>query len=175
MKKWIYSFVTFVLAIFFAQFVVIKGISALLSNSSKDLKVEVEKLVGTDTKFNSENIVISDVLFPAWNDKDRHPLFFSLAHKKGSLSNRTEYDNMSLSQMITASASNQVYFNPYVFESDDGKENIIGGGSIAESPAMYSFFSADQFLKVDPKKISMTVVGALHKDTAKISGNVNPI
>lgn len=78
--------------------------------------------------------------------------------------------------MISASASNTVYFDPFNYKNETGgTEKIIGGGSIAESPALYAFFSAEQFIGVDPSKISMTVVGALHKDTEKISGNVNPI
>lgn len=179
MTKWICAFIGFLVGILIAQFGIITLISALLTNSSRDLKLKVEELVGSDSKMDEDSIVISDVLFPAWNEDDRYPLFFSIAHKnhksQGHLGSRSEY-MMSLSQMITASASNGVYFNPYIYRLNDTyAENIIGGGSIAESPALYAFFSAEQFIGVDPKKISMTVIGALHKDTEKISGNVNPI
>ena len=175
MLKWIWSFIGFVLSILFAQFVVILVINSLLAQNSGDLKAKIEEMVGSQTNIGYNTLAINDVLFPAWNQDDRYPLFFSVAHQNSTLTERPEY-KMKLSEMITASASNSVYFNPYKFQVNNTySESIIGGGSIAESPAMYSFFSAEQFIKVQPEKISMTVVGALHKDTAKISGNVNPI
>lgn len=182
MLKWIYSFVGFVFGILFAKFAVIRIIEWFLSNSSKELRGSITGLVGDDElnqQLTSESIVIRDVLFPAWNEYDRYPLFFSLAHKEKVLEKADDYRdeyNMKFSEMISASASNTVYFDPYQYTNkNNGIEKIIGGGSIAESPALYAFFSAEQFIGVDPSKISMTVVGALHKDTEKISGNVNPI
>lgn len=111
------------------------------------MKVKVDELVGANTQMDKDSIVIRDVLFPAWNEDDRYPLFFSRAHKESKPetdpSFRDEY-KMELSKMITASASNSVYFSPFSYKSESGvTESIIGGGSIAESPALYAFFSAD--------------------------------
>ena len=143
MKKWIISFISFLIGILFAQFVVILAISSLLANNSSDLKTEIEKMVGSQSEVGYDTLAINDVLFPAWNQDDRYPLFFSQAHKNSTVNNRKEY-KMKLPEMITASASNSVYFNPYKFVvNDTHSEMIIGGGSIAESPAMYSFFSAE--------------------------------
>lgn len=78
--------------------------------------------------------------------------------------------------MVTCSATNSVYFNNYKFTDKDGHiNNIIGGGSIAESPSLYAFFSATELLGVPPEKVTMTIVGAVNKDNEKIEGNVNPI
>jgi hypothetical protein len=83
---------------------------------------------------------------------------------------------MNLAEMVAASATNSIYFNDYKFTSKNGTvSNIIGGSSVAESPALYAFFSATEFLNVPQEKISVTVVGAVKKATEKISGRVNPI
>lgn len=75
--------------------------------------------------------------------------------------------------MVTCSASNSVYFNPYKFTYNGVTKEIIGGGSIAESPSLYAFFTATEFLQVPPSKISMTVIGGITMDTDKIQGTVN--
>jgi hypothetical protein len=77
MKKWIISFISFLIGILFAQFVVILAISSLLANNSSDLKFEIEKMVGSQSEVGYNTLAINDVLFPAWNQDDRYPLFFS--------------------------------------------------------------------------------------------------
>jgi patatin-like phospholipase/acyl hydrolase len=129
--------------------------------------LNIEKLVGKDKSIETD-IVISDVLFPAWNNDDRQPLFFSKSHLMNPDTSyvRPEYEHLDLASMVTCSASNSIYFSPYKFNYKDasGKkvtETINGGISIAESPSLYAFISAVEFLDVPPKKITMTIVGSL--------------
>ena len=48
-------------------------------------------MVGDNTEIGYDTIAINDVLFPAWNQDDRYPLFFSVAHQKSTLMERPEY------------------------------------------------------------------------------------
>lgn len=54
-------------------------------------------------------------------------------------------ENMTLAHMVTGSAANGVYFNQYNIgytnaQGEKINDMITGGGAIATSPALYSYF-----------------------------------
>lgn len=86
----------------------------------------------------------------------------------------------SLNEAIIGSASNTIYFDSAKAkfknkEGEDDESNVISGTVIAESPSLYSFMVASEYMGVPPEKISVTSVGARAFSTDKISNEMNPL
>ena len=67
--------------------------------------------------------------------------------------------------MVFASASDPIYFDAasLTYTIEDGKDEtapFIGGGSVAENPAMYAYLLASDLLGINTSKITMTTIGA---------------
>ena len=79
-----------------------------------------------------------------------------------------------------ASAANVAYFGSAKISWIDengvqNKTSAISGQAISESPALYAFMIATEFLEVPAEKISVTSVGQKIFSNDKISDQVNPL
>ena len=114
MYKWIITFTTFVLTVFFSQSVVIYYLNFLMANSSESLYKQVNKMLG-DSIVPTDNSVISNTgfLFPAWSTLQRKPLFYSPKYITNYATGEDWGTGIDLAKMATGSASNGVYFNEF--------------------------------------------------------------
>jgi predicted acylesterase/phospholipase RssA len=71
---------------------------------------------------------------------------------------------MPLGKMVLASAATPYYFKPATINGDF----YISGDNVALSPAMFSFFHANEYLGVDTSKIRVLSVGATNELAEKI-------
>lgn len=81
---------------------------------------------------------------------------------------------------MLASAANVAYFGSASIGWTDkngvkNQTSVISGTAISESPALYAYMMAAEFLNVPEGKISVTSVGQKTFSNDKISDQVNPL
>ena len=103
-------------------------------------------------------------MLTSWNINMREPVLFSKKMKE--IHKNSQYDGLSMNEMVYASASDPLYFSAAGLSykdsyNSDVSNQYIGGTMVAQNPAMYAYILATDFLKIDPSKITVTTVGDL--------------
>ena len=86
-----------------------------------------------------------------------------------------------MNQAILGSSANVLYFDSAKLEytpmlgSNQTGSNVISGVVISESPALYSFMLATEYMEVPADKIQIVSIGSKTFQNDKISKNVNPL
>ena len=139
--------------------------------STKESTVLKQSLISN--KIVPENMSIQDVasddlFITAWDLNNRSPRYFS----KWSQENLQETDfnhNMSLDNMVWASASTPLYFKPAVID-----DNVyISGDNLAMSPAMFAYYYANEKKNIGQKKIRVLSVGATNELADRIDSKAS--
>ena len=76
-----------------------------------------------------------------------------------------------MDKIVLAASTSPQYFNPTTIPFMNSTQNFYAGSSIAQSPAMYSYFLASEFWDIDPKKIAMVSIGTKSYSNNKINGD----
>ena len=79
---------------------------------------------------------VDDFMLLAWDVNQRSPQFFSKWAQSTIKDDLTQNYDMTLAEMVSASASNLLYFHPFI--KDD--KLYISGDNIAKVPAMFAAF-----------------------------------
>lgn len=110
-----------------------------------------------------QNVVSDDMLITAWDLNNRSPRFFT---KKNNLKYKEpNFDHsLSLSDMTWASANTPYYFKPAVI----GGNVYISGDNMAISPALFSYYYANEQKGVAQKDIRIISVGSTNELAEKI-------
>lgn len=138
---------------------------------------------GLNHSFVEDDIVSADVLFPAWDFGEGRPILFSktmAAHMNEKKPGEQPVYNANLNAGVLASAANVAYFGSanISWADSNGVENqtsVISGIAISESPALYAFMLATEYMEVPADKITITSVGSKTYSNDKISEEVNPL
>lgn len=86
-----------------------------------------------------------------------------------------------MNQAILGSSANVLYFDSATlnYTATPGAESeassVISGVVIAESPALYAFMLATEYMEVPAEKIQIVSIGSKTFQNDKISNNVNPL
>ena len=123
------------------------------------------------------------MLFPAWDFGKGRPILFSKTmakHMEDKMPGQQPVYNADLNAGVLASAANVAYFGSanITWEDSNGLKDytsVISGIAISESPALYAFMLATEYMGVPPEKISITSIGSKTYSNDKISEEVNPL
>ena len=86
-----------------------------------------------------------------------------------------------MNQAILGSSANVLYFDSATLNytatpgAKSEASSVISGVVIAESPALYAFMLATEYMEVPADKITITSVGSKTYSNDKISEEVNPL
>jgi patatin-like phospholipase/acyl hydrolase len=110
-----------------------------------------------------QDIVTGEMLITAWDLNNRSPRFFNKQTQKTE--KKKEYDHdLTLAQMTWASANTPYYFKPAVI-----KDNVyISGDNMAISPALFSYYYANEKKGIPQGDIRIVSVGSTNELAEKI-------
>ena len=120
--------------------------------STKDasvLKEKIEELISNDLLI-SDILPENELMVTAWDINNRSPRFFS----KWSYGRFQESDldhNLTLSEMVLASAVTPYYFRPAAIRDN----YYISGDNVAMSPAMFAYYYAKELKKEEIRIVSV--------------------
>jgi len=95
----------------------------------------------------------------AWDFNHRTPRFFS-KWSQANLRNETFNHDMTMDNMVWASAVTPYYFKPAVI---DGAE-YISGDNVALSPGMYAYYYANERKNDKQEKIRVVSIGSTNEE-----------
>ena len=99
----------------------------------------------------------------AWDFNHRTPRFFS-KWSQTHLSEPKFNHNMTMDNMVWASATTPYYFKPAVIDGAD----YISGDNVALSPAMYAYYYANERKNIKQDKIRIVSIGATNEEAEVI-------
>lgn len=159
--KWIALVVTLVFTWIMVFNVMLPSVNFLFL-STKDAKVLNDILL----KYIPEGTTINEIMpnnelfVVAWDINNRSPRFFSKYSYGKYQENKLDH-NLTLSEMVLASA-----VTPYYFRPAEIKNNFyISGDNVAMSPAMFAYYYAKELKKEEIRVVS---VGATNELAEKI-------
>lgn len=102
-------------------------------------------------------------MITAWDLNNRTPRFFSKWYQKND-----KNSDMSLLDMVYASATTQFYFKPAVIN-----DNVyLSGSNIARSPALFAYLLANEKNGIKQEDINIVSIGATNEESEMIDSTV---
>jgi predicted acylesterase/phospholipase RssA len=164
--KWVALVVTFVFTCWTIYSMVIPGVNFLFL-STKDasvLKDKIEELISKDLLI-SDILPENELMVTAWDINNRSPRFFS-KWSYGRFQDADLDHNLTLSEMVLASAVTPYYFRPAAIRNN----SYISGDNVAMSPAMFAYYYAKELKKEEIRVVS---VGATNELAEKIDASAS--
>jgi len=125
------------------------------------------------------DVVVEEVLFPAWDLNQRSPRLFSKWAYENLKDDPEQVSNLKYKDMILASGTTPYYFKASTLTQldADGKtckecadsHLYISGDNVALSPAMYAFLHANEKKNVAPGNIRIVSVGNINELAERIN------
>jgi len=106
------------------------------------------------------------MLLTAWDLNNRSPRFFTKKNYDKFTDKKFQH-NLKLSEMTWASANTPYYFKPAVIPETDGNV-YISGDNMAISPALFSYYYANEQLGKELKDIRVVSIGSTNELAEKI-------
>lgn len=159
--KWIALIISFILTWVFVYKAILPVVNFMFL-STKDASVLAEKI----NEMIPEKLLITDIMddkqlmITAWDINNRSPRFFS-KDSYGKYEETFLDHNLTLSQMVLASAVTPYYFRPAEIKGN----YYISGDNVAMSPAMFAYYLAKEQKKDNIRVVS---VGATNELAEKI-------
>ena len=161
-RKVTFTLIGLILSLLF-WFVALQGLQFMYNGlkDPQDLRAQLA-MIPEDAQIN--DTLATDMLITAWDYNNRSPRFFTKV-TSSRLTDPELNHNLPLKDMTWASASTQYYFRPSVI----GNSTFMSGDNVAQSPAMFAFYYANEIRNVSLNDIRVVSVGSTRELPEKIS------
>jgi len=164
--KYYFAALISVLVMILFYFAIIPSLNFLFlsTKEAKDLKDALIKDDFIPEDSDIQKIVSHDMLITAWDLNNRSPRFFTKKNAEKYKDDPKFKHDLKLSQMTWASANTPYYFKPAVIENS----TYISGDNMAISPALFSYYYANEQLEKKQEDIRIVSIGATNELSEKI-------